>query len=161
GRDAMLRVPGVGDVNAFGQPFSMRIWMDPAKMSNLGITSAQVSAAIQEQNTRIPGGSVGGPPQQINQTFEYSVILDGALGTEEEFMNIIVKSDNTGATVYLRDIARVESGQFAYNTSAKVNSDPAAMMGIMQTPGGNVVQTAEGIYQALDNLKESFPEDMD
>lgn len=160
-KDAMLRVPGVGDVMAFGQPFSMRVWMDPAKMSTLGISPAQVSAAIQEQNTRMPGGSVGGPPQMSNQTFEYPVILDGDLSTEEEFRNIIVKSDVNGSPVYLRDIARVELGQFAYNITAKVNGDTAAMMGIMQTPGGNAVQTAEGIYDALDKLKASFPADMD
>ncbi|MBF6608811.1 MAG: efflux RND transporter permease subunit [Flavobacterium sp.] len=160
-RDAMLRVPGVGDVMAFGQPFSMRIWMDAGKMANLGITPAQVSAAIQEQNTRVPGGSVGGPPQQVNQTFEYAVILDGALSTEDEFRNIIVKTDGNGASVYLRDIARVELGSFAYNITSKVNGDTSAMMGIMQTPGGNAVETAEGIYEALDNLKASFPADMD
>jgi len=68
-RDAMLRVPVVGDVMAFGQPFSMRIWMDASKMSGLGVSPAQITAAVQEQNNRIPGGSVGGPPQEVNQTF--------------------------------------------------------------------------------------------
>lgn len=160
-RDAMLRVPGVGDVMAFGQPFSMRIWMDASKMASMNITPAMVSAAIQEQNTRMPGGSVGGPPQQQNQTFEYSVILDGDITTEEEFRNIIVKTDVSGNAVYLKDVARVELGQFAYNISAKVNGDPAAMMGIMQTPGGNAVKTAEGIYSALDELELSFPDDME
>ncbi|HEU0136259.1 MAG TPA: efflux RND transporter permease subunit, partial [Flavobacterium sp.] len=160
-RDAILRVQGVGDVMAFGQPFSMRIWMDPAKMANMGISPVQVSTAIQEQNTRTPGGSVGGPPQMNNQTFEYPVILDGDLSTEEEFRNIIVKTDVNGSPVYLKDIARVELGQFAYNINAKVNGQSAAMMGIMQTPGGNAVQTAEGIYETLDKLKASFPPDMD
>src|SRR5690606_146611 len=160
-KDEMLRVPGGGDVMAFGQPFSMRIWMDAAKMASLGISPPEVAAAIQEQNTRMPGGSVGGPPQQVDQTFEYSVILDGDLSTEEEFRNIIVKSDANGAPVYLKDIARVELGQFAYNISAKVNGDIASMMGIMQTPGGNAVETAEGIYEALDRLKASFPADLD
>ncbi|TCK80667.1 efflux RND transporter permease subunit [Albibacterium bauzanense] len=160
-KDAMLRVPGVGDVMAFGQPFSMRIWMDATKMASLGITPAQVTAAVQEQNTRIPGGSVGGAPQQSNQTFEYSVILDGALSTEEEFREIIVKTNPDGSAVYLKDIARVELGQFAYNIAAKVNGKTSAMMGIYQTPGGNAVETADGIYKALDELKASFPNDID
>src|SRR5690606_9043093 len=160
-RDAMLRVPGVGDVNSFGQPFSMRIWMDASKMAAMGITPAQVTAAVQEQNSRMLGGSVGGPPQQNSQTFEYSVILDGALSTEEEFEKVIVKTNADGSAVYLKDVARVELGSFAYNISAKVNDDAASMMGIMQTPGGNAVQTAEGIYAALDELKKGFPEDMD
>lgn len=160
-KDEMMRVPGVGDVMPFGQPFSMRIWMDASKMASLGITPAEVSAAIQEQNSRVPGGSVGGPPQQDNQTFEYSVILDGALSTEEEFRNIIVKSNPDGSSVYVRDIARVELGSFAYNLNAKVNGKPTAMMGIMQTPGGNAVQTADGIEEALNRLKASFPDDLD
>src|SRR5690606_20011332 len=98
---------------------------------------------------------------QINQTFEYSVILDGDLTTAEEFRNIIVKTDANGNAVYLKDVSRVELGQFAYNISAKVNGDPAAMMGIMQTPGGNAVKTADGIYTALDELELSFPDDME
>src|SRR5690606_31651587 len=69
-KDALLRVKGVGDVQSFGQPFSMRIWMDATKMAGLGITPADVTAAIQEQNSRIPGGKVGGAPQLNNQTFE-------------------------------------------------------------------------------------------
>lgn len=160
-RDAMLRVPGVGDVMAFGQPFSMRIWMDASKMASLNISPAQITAAIQEQNNRMPGGSVGGPPQQDNQTFEYSVILDGDLSTEEEFRNIIVKTNPTGSPVYLKDVARVELGEFAYNITSKVNGKTSSMMGIYQTPGGNAVQTADGINKALEQLKSSFPDDLD
>src|SRR5690606_39575999 len=89
----------------------------------------------------LPGGSVGGPPQQENQTFEYSVILDGDLSTEEEFRNIIVKTNPTGSPVYLKDVARVELGEFAYNITSKVNGKTSSMMGIYQTPGGNAVQT--------------------
>ncbi|HEY0895852.1 MAG TPA: multidrug efflux RND transporter permease subunit [Sphingobacteriaceae bacterium] len=160
-KDALLRVKGVGDVMAFGQPFSMRIWLDATKMATLGITPAEVSAAIQEQNTRIPGGSVGGPPQQDNQTFEFSIVLDGALTTEEEFRNIIVKTSADGSAVYLKDIARVELGEFAYGVSSKINGKVSSMMGVNQTPGGNAVETAEGITQVLEKLKKSFPADMD
>ncbi len=160
-KDELMRVPGVGDVMAFGQPFSMRIWMDASKMASLNITPSQISAAIQEQNARMPGGSVGGPPQQDNQMFEYSVILDGDLSTEEEFRNIIVKTNADGSSVYLGDVARVELGSFAYNITAKVNDDASVMLGVMQTPGGNAVQTAEGIYEALDRLERSFPDDLE
>lgn len=160
-KDALTRVEGVGDIRFFGAPFSMRIWMDPAKMTNLGIAPAQVIAAVQEQNNRIPGGTVGGPPQQSNQTFEYSVILDGNLSTEEEFEHIIVKTNDEGDPVYLKDIARVELGQFSYNFNSKVNDDPSALMGALQSPGGNAVQTVEGIHKALVELKEDFPDDMD
>jgi HAE1 family hydrophobic/amphiphilic exporter-1 len=160
-KDALLRVNGVGDVMAFGQPFSMRIWLDAEKMAALGITPAEVSAAVQEQNARIPGGSVGGPPQQINQTFEFSVVLDGDLTTEEEFENIIIKTSDRGAPVFLKDIARVELGEFMYSTTAKINGVTASMMGVNQTPGGNAVQTYDGIVKTLEELKKAFPKDLD
>src|SRR5690606_18077195 len=82
-KDALLRVAGVGDVQAFGQPFSMRVWLDADKLSRLSLTPADVSAAIQEQNLRIPGGSVGAKPQSSSQAFEFNVILDGDLITPE------------------------------------------------------------------------------
>ncbi|MET3114993.1 HAE1 family hydrophobic/amphiphilic exporter-1 [Pedobacter sp. CG_S7] len=160
-KDALLRVPGVGDVMAFGQPFSMRIWMDATKMASLGITPAEVTAAIQEQNSRVPGGSVGGAPQQDNQTFEYSIILDGDLTNEEQFRNIIVKTAQDGSAVYLKDIARIQLGEFSYSITAKLNGKVASMMGVNQTPGGNAVQTADGIKLTLENLKKSFPTDLD
>ena len=160
-KDALLRVNGVGDVMSFGQPFSMRIWMDANKMAGLGITPNEVTAAVQEQNTRIPGGKVGGAPQMDNQTFEFNVILDGDLTTEEEFKNIIVKTGQDGSPVYIKDIARVELGEFMYSTSSKLNGKVSSMMGINQTPGGNAVQTADGIYETLENAKKSFPADLD
>ncbi len=160
-KDALLRIPGVGDVQAFGQPFSMRVWLDANKLASLGLTPADVSAAIAEQNTRIPGGTVGGPPQHNSQTFEFSVILDGDLNTVEEFNNIVVKNGVEGSAVYLKDVARVELGEFTYSTSSKVNGKVASMMAINQTPGGNAVQTADGIEKALNELKASFPNDLD
>jgi HAE1 family hydrophobic/amphiphilic exporter-1 len=160
-KDALLRVKGVGDVMAFGQPFSMRVWLDANKMAAMGITPAEVSAAISEQNTRIPGGSVGGAPQRDNQTFEFSVVLDGDLNTEEQFRNIIVKTSANGSAVYLKDLARVELGEFSYSINSKIDGKPASMMGVNQTPGGNAVQTYDGIIETLDKLKKSFPADLD
>jgi len=93
-KDALLRVNGVGDVTAFGQPFSMRIWLDANKLTNLGLTPADVSTAIQEQNLRIPGGSVGAPPQHASTVFEYPVITDSDLSSVEDFEDIIVKSNS-------------------------------------------------------------------
>lgn len=160
-KDALLRVPGVGDVQAFGQPFSMRIWLDANKLARLNLTPADVSAAIQEQNSRIPGGSVGGPPQNNNQVFEFSVVLDGDLNTKEQFEQIIVKSGEDGSPVYLKDVARVELGEFSYATNSRINGKVASMMAINQTPGGNAVQTADGIDKVLAELKKSFPDDLD
>lgn len=160
-KDALLRVKGVGDVQAFGQPFSMRVWLDANKLAQLSISPADVTSAIQEQNTRIAGGSVGGPPQHGSQVFEFSVVLDGALTTEEEFRNIIVKTGADGAITYLKDVARVELGEFSYATRSKINGKASSMMAVYQMPGGNAVETYDGIVKALETLKKSFPKDMD
>ncbi|MBK1441473.1 multidrug efflux RND transporter permease subunit [Parapedobacter sp. ISTM3] len=160
-RDALMRVKGVGDVMAFGQPFSMRVWLDATKLSNLGLTPADVNAAIQEQNIRMPGGAVGSRPQVNTQVFEYNVILDSDLNLEEQFEQIIVKTNADGSIVYLRDVARVELGEFAYSITNKLNGLTASGMMVNQMPGGNAVETAEGIYAALEQLKADFPSDMD
>jgi hydrophobic/amphiphilic exporter-1 (mainly G- bacteria), HAE1 family len=160
-KDALLRVQGVGDVQAFGQPFSMRIWLDANKLANYGLTPANVSTAVQEQNIRVPGGSVGSPPQRSNQTFEFSVILDGDLNTVEQFKNIVIKTGADGSVVFLKDVARIELGAFSYSINSKVNGKVASLMVINQTPGGNAVQTADGIEKALQVLKKSFPKDLD
>lgn len=160
-KDALMRVKGVGDVTPFGQPFSMRVWLDANKLANLNMTPADVSAAISEQNLRIPGGSVGGRPQESSTVFEYPVITDSDLSEVEDFENIVVKTNVDGSIVLLKDVARVELGQFNYGTTTKVNGMVSTGMMINQTPGGNAVETAEGIFQTLDKLKQSFPEDVD
>lgn len=160
-RDALMRVNGVGDVTSFGQPFSMRVWLNADKMAQMNISPAEVNAAIAEQNLRIPGGSVGARPQNNNQTFEYPLILDGDINQVEEFENIIIRSTNDGSFVYLKDVARVELGQFSYSTTSRVNGEVSSMMMINQMPGGNAVETADGIYAALEELKKSFPDDVD
>src|SRR5690606_21506736 len=160
-KDALLRVKGVGDVTAFGQPFSMRVWLDANKLANLSMTPADVSAAIAEQNSRIPGGSVGGRPQESSTVFEYPVITDSDLSNPEDFENIVVKTNKDGSIVLLKDVARVELGQFNYGTSSTVNGMTSSAMMINQTPGGNAVESAEGIVTALEKLKQSFPTDVD
>jgi HAE1 family hydrophobic/amphiphilic exporter-1 len=160
-RDAILRVPGVGDVQAFGQPFSMRVWLDASKLAKYGLTPADISAAIQSQNLRVPGGSVGGPPQEASQAFQFSVVLDGDLTSEEDFKNIIVKTGADGSVLYLKDVARVELGTFSYSISSKINGKVSSMMAISQTPGGNAISTSDGIMKTFEQLKKSFPPDVD
>lgn len=160
-RDEILRVNGVGDVMAFGQPFAMRVWLDANKLANLDLSPSDVGAAIQEQNARVPGGNVGGRPQDNSQVFEYTIVTDSDLVTEEDFENIIVKTNTDGSLVLLKDVARVELGVFAYRTANKVNGVTASGMMINQMPGGNAVETAEGIYATLERLKKTFPNDVD
>jgi len=160
-KDALLRVKGVGDVQAFGQPFAMRVWLDANKLTNLGLTPSDVSTAIGEQNSRMAGGSVGARPQENAQVFEYPVILDSDLEEVEDFENIVVKTNTDGSIVLLKDVARVELGQFNYGISTKVNGEVTSGMMISQTPGGNAVETADGIYKTLEELKKSFPAGVD
>lgn len=160
-KDAILRVAGVGDVTAFGQPFAMRVWLDANKLTALNLTPENISTAISEQNLRIPGGSVGAPPQANSQVFEYPVITDSDLSSVEDFEEIIVKANSDGSIVLLKDVARVELGQFNYANTTRVNGLVSTGMMVAQTPGGNAVQTAEGIYSALDELKKSFPDGVD
>jgi HAE1 family hydrophobic/amphiphilic exporter-1 len=160
-KDALMRVKGVGDVTAFGQPFAMRVWLDANKLANLNMTPADISNAINEQNIRVPGGSVGGKPQESSTVFEYPVITDSDLSEVEDFEDIVVKTNSDGSIVLLKDVARVELGQFNYGTMTRVNGMISTGMIINQTPGGNAVETADGIYTALDKLKSAFPEDVD
>lgn len=161
-KDALLRVKGVGDINAIGQDFSMRVWLRPDKMAQYGISASQVSAAIQEQNLQVAAGTVGGMPQLNTQAFEYPITVNGRLGEAEEFENIIVRTNpQDGSLVFLKDIARVELGQFDYGRYSTVNGQEAAILLVYQAPGSNAVETAEGIYAALDELKATFPADMD
>lgn len=161
-RDALLRVPGVGDVVSVGQDFSMRVWLNPQKLSQLGLTAEDVSSAIREQNVQIAGGSVGGAPQYSSQAFEYPIYLNGRLEDPKQFESIVIKTNpQDGKLVYLRDVARIELGQFSYGRSVAVNGKPANILLIYQTPGSNAVTTGAGVTKALDEMKKAFPPDLD
>ncbi|MFC5271099.1 efflux RND transporter permease subunit [Adhaeribacter terreus] len=161
-RDALLRVPGVGDINTVGEEFSMRIWMKPDRMSQLGITPAEVAVALREQNVQVAAGSVGGAPQYNSQAFEYPITVNGKLTSEEEFENIIVRTrPEDGSIVYLKDIARLELGKFSYTRQSFVNGKPATFLLVYQAPGSNALETAEGVYKSLEQIKKTLPADMD
>jgi HAE1 family hydrophobic/amphiphilic exporter-1 len=161
-RDALLRVPGVGDINALGQDFSMRVWLKPDKLAQYGMSPNQVTGAIQEQNLQVAAGTVGAKPQYDTQAFQYPITVRGRLQTQEEFENIVVRTNPAdGSLVYLRDVARIEFGRFDYGRAAFVNGKPSTTLLLYQAPGSNALETAEGIYAALEELKASFPADVD
>lgn len=161
-KDALLRVKGVGDIFSRADDFSMRIWLNPEKLASLGMTPAEVNAALQEQNLQIAAGTVGGNPQPNAQTFEYSILTNSRISTKEQFENIIVRTrPSDGNIVYLKDVARVELGKFDYTANAFVNGKPAAFVLIYQAPGANALDTYEGINKALAEMKKTFPKDVD
>ncbi len=161
-QDALKRVQGVGDITSLGNDFGMRVWLNPEKLAALNIAPSDVAAVINEQNLQIAAGTIGGNPQPNAQAFEYSVLTNSRLNTVDQFKNIIVRSNPaTGNIVYLKDIARVELGQFSYSFNAFVNGQPATFLLIYQAPDANALETYAGVTKALAELKKTFPNDID
>jgi len=161
-RDALLRVPGVGDVFTRADDFSMRVWLQTDKLAQLGLTATDVTNAISEQNLQIAAGSVGVPPQTSTTSFEYTVLTNSRLSTEQQFDSIVVRSNSqTGSIVYLKDVARVQLGKFSYASNSFVDGKRASYLLIYQAPGSNSLTTAKGVYAAMDALKKYFPKDID
>lgn len=161
-KDALLRVKGVGDIFTRADDFSMRIWLDPLKMAQLGMSTTEITAALQEQNLQMAAGSVGAPPQQHSQTFEYTVFTNSRLSTVKQFEEIIVRNDpSQGNIVYLKDVARVQLGKFSYSSNSFVDGKRASYLLVYQAPGSNALETARGITEKMEELKKSFPKDID
>jgi hydrophobic/amphiphilic exporter-1 (mainly G- bacteria), HAE1 family len=161
-KDALLRVKGVGDIFSVGDEFGMRIWLNPEKLATLGISPAEVNAALSEQNIQVAAGSIGGNPQPKIQAFEYNVLTNSRISKVEDFENIIVRSNPLqGSLVYLKDIARIELAKFNYGNNPYVVGKPAAFMLLYLAPGANALSTNEGVMKALTELKKSFPKDLD
>ncbi|GAC1530303.1 MAG: multidrug efflux RND transporter permease subunit [Sediminibacterium sp.] len=161
-KDVLLRVPGVGDIFTRADDFSMRIWLQTDKLAQLGITANEVIAALQEQNLQIAAGSVGVPPQNSAQAFEYTVFTNSRLSTEAQFGDIIVRSKpQDGSVVHLRDVARVQLGKFSYASNSFVDGKRSSYLLVYQAPGSNAIETAQGVYAAMEQLKKSFPKDID
>jgi len=160
-RDALLRVNGVGDIFTRADDFSMRIWLQPDKLAQLGLTANDVIAALQEQNIQIAAGSVGSSPQNKSQAFEYTVFTNSRLNSEEQFGNMIVRTKPAdGSVVYLKDVARTQLGKFSYANNSFVDGKRASYLLVYQAPGSNALDVAKGIYSAMDELKKSFPADV-
>ena len=161
-KDALLRVKGVGDIFTVGDDFGMRIWLNPEKLAALGISTAEVNAALTEHNLQIAAGSIGGNPQPSAQAFEYNVLTNSRINKIEDFENIVVRSNPAlGHLVYLKDIARVELAKFNYGNNPFVLGKPSAFMLLYLAPGANALATNEGVMKALTELKKSFPKDLD
>src|SRR6195952_4627815 len=160
-RDALLRAKGVGDVFTRADDFSMRVWLKPDKMAALGMTAADITNAIQEQNAQVAAGSVGSTPQEKGQSFEYTIIVKGRLTTPEEFGNIIVRTQpGNGSIVHLKDVARVELGKFNYAGNSFVDGKRASYLLVYQAPNSNAIETADNVYAVMEDLKKALPTDV-
>lgn len=161
-KDALLRVKGVGDVTSYGADFAMRVWLNPDKLASMGITPAEVNAALAEQNLQIGAGVIGGTPQPKDQSFEFNVLTNSRINSVEDFENVIVRTNpRDGSLVYLKDIARVELGKFNYGNHPYVNGKHSAFLLLYLAPGANALETNKGVMKALEQLKKDFPKDLD
>jgi len=161
-RDQLLRIPGIAQVDLFGgTDYGMRIWLRPDKLAKLGLTPADVMAAIKEQNLQAPAGRVGMRPSPKDQEFTYTVSAPGRLITEDEFANIIIRETENGAQIRIKDVGRVELGSQDYNSFGRLDGKAAGAMAVYLLPGANQLKAAEGIYEAMRQAKELFPSDMD
>ena len=156
-QDPLSRVAGVGDTQLLGAQYAMRIWLDPYKMANLGVTTGDVKAAIRAQNAQVSAGQVGGTPSPQGQALNATVNAQSRLRTAEEFRQIMLRSNSDGSVIHLDDVARVELGAENYGFSAKFNGHPAAGFGIKLAPGANALDTVEGVKKQVEQLSKNFP----
>ena len=157
-QDELSRVPGVGDVNVFGSSYAMRIWLDPHKLSSVGLMPGDVITAIQNQNTEIAAGEIGGLPQPQGQMLNATVTAQSRLQTPEQFREIVVKSDPSGARVLLGDVARVELGADSYAATIRSNGHPGAGIGISLEPGANALRTATLVKAKVAQIAPRMPQ---
>ncbi|MDO4592533.1 MAG: efflux RND transporter permease subunit, partial [Comamonadaceae bacterium] len=154
------RLEGIGQVQLFGSEQAMRIWIDPAKLQGFKLSSAQVIAAIRAQNAQVASGAIGDLPGIAGQGITATVTVRGQLATPEEFGNIVLRADTSGAAVRLKDVARIEIGGQSYATAARLNGQPAAGIGVQLSPSGNALAAAQAVRAKMDELSQYFPEGM-
>src|SRR6266481_3256468 len=159
--DQLSRVYGISRVQVFGSDkYAMRIWVKPDQLAKLGITVSQITAAMQTQNNVNPAGQIGGEPIPHGQEFAYTVLTQGRLTTAEEFGEIILRANQDGSIVRLRDLARIELGAQTYNLIGRYNGRPATILALYQLPGSNAVETAKNVRARMAQLALRFPQDM-
>ena len=159
--DQFTRVPGIASVTVFGAgQYAMRFWIKPDQLAKLGITVPEILSAVKTQNAVNPAGQIGSEPVPAGQEYTYAVSAQGRLQTEEEFEQIVVRANNDGSLVRLKDVARVELGSQSYSIKGRLDGKPAAIIALYQLPGTNAIAAANGAKALLEKLKTSFPDDL-
>jgi HAE1 family hydrophobic/amphiphilic exporter-1 len=157
--DELKRVPGVGEASIFGaRDYAMRIWIDPQKLANFGLSAQDVIQAIQSQNLQAAAGRIGAAPLSADQRLQLTVTTKGRLSSTDEFGDIIVRSGGDGSFVRVKDVARIDLEAASFDTDARYQGKPAAPIGIYLSPGANAVSVASAVSKRLDELRNRFPE---
>jgi HAE1 family hydrophobic/amphiphilic exporter-1 len=160
--DALLRVPGVGQVTNFGAAdYAMRIWVKPDQLTKLGMTVTDLTNAVQQQSAVNPAGQIGAEPAPKGQQFTYAVRAPGRLINAEEFGNIIVRQNPDGSTVRLKDVSRIELGSLVYQQIGRFNAKPAVIVCVYQAPGSNALAVAKQVKAQMEELKSRFPDGLE
>jgi multidrug efflux pump len=157
-QDPLSRVEGVGEVNIFGAPHAMRIWLNPQRLAAVSLMPSDVIAAITAQNSEVAAGEVGGLPSPQGQMLNATVTAQSRMQTAEQFENIVLKTLTDGSTVRIKDIARVEIGAESYSTVVRINGHPGAGMSISLSPGSDALKTADRVKARMQELSADFPD---
>lgn len=160
--DELSRINGVGGAGAFGAgEYSMRIWLDPDKMNVRGLTPSDVAGMIRSQNMEVSAGSVGTPPAKSDVEMQFTLTAQGQLQSAEEFGNIVLRANEDGSLLHLKDIARVELGSDSYSVISHISGHDAGLIGVQQLPGANAIQVAADVKAKMKELSQYFPEGVD
>ena len=160
-RDVLARLRGTGDVRLFGSgDYSMRVWLDPDKIASRGLIASDVVKAIREQNVQVAAGQIGAQPNPGNSDYQLNVTTSGRLITEQEFGDIIVKTQPDGSVTTLKDVARIELGVGQYSLRALLSNQPAVAIPISQAPGANALELSDAVRETMAELSKNFPEGM-
>jgi multidrug efflux pump len=154
--DPIARVDGVGTIQVFGSSYAMRIWLDPAKLLSFSLMPTDIEAAIQAQNVQVSAGKIGAQPAPPGQQLNATVTAQSKLRTAQQFKDIIVKYDNSGATVKLSDVAQVELGNESYDVDVRLDGHPASGLAVLLAPGANALSVATHVKQVVDGLKPTM-----
>lgn len=157
-QDSLARIDGVGDIRVFGSRYAMRIWLDPGKLAAYNLMPSDITQALRGQNVQVPAGKIGAVPALENQELNATVTAQSMMSTPEEFRNIIIKYDSSGANVRLSDVARVEIGSENYYAIPRLNGHPASGIAIMLSPGANALDTATRVKEKVAELAENLPD---
>jgi hydrophobe/amphiphile efflux-1 (HAE1) family protein len=160
-RDTLLRLDGVGDIQIFGaRDYSMRLWLDPDKIAELGMTAGEVVAAVRAQNVQVAGGKIAEPPI-ADRAFQPNLVFTGRLSDPDAFEGIVIKAGADGRIVRLKDVARIELGALSYSTNSFLMRKPAVALAVSQRPGSNALATQDAILKSMAQMKSEFPKGLE
>src|SRR6201992_360587 len=160
-RDELSRLPGVGNVTVFGAgQYSMRIWLDPNKLQNVGLMPQDAIQAVQHESQQVPAGQVGAPPTPPGQAFQYTLNVNGRLDDAGQFEDIIVKTGNNGDVPRVRGVGYVELAAQTYSQMFSLNRKPATGIGVFQSPGANALEVEQAVEKKMVELAKAFPQDV-